>query len=151
VLGASFGLLSLALSITALSLTWGGAWADLWPTQERCCYGLVLLALLLPAAWLLAMGFERTTGSPTTMFRTQARGLIWLLVGVCTWLGFEWSVLDRWPLFTVPVWLLGMSLLVPLPLWLLPDRPGMTLARTLSHAAGAAWLLACHLPMVHGG
>jgi dienelactone hydrolase len=145
------GLFALGLSLAMLGVTWGIAWADLWPTPERLGWCFVLLLAILPCSWLLARGVDRVTGGPETTLRQVVRGGVWLLTGVAVWLGFELFVLDHWPLFTVPVWLLSVSLFVPLPLWLLPNRAGMTLARTLCHAAGAAWLLACHLPFTHPG
>jgi pimeloyl-ACP methyl ester carboxylesterase len=148
---AGLGLVSFVLSFVTLAIAWGPTWADLLPTPQRLACGLCLLLLLFPACLLLARGMERITPGPDTTLRTLSRGLLWLLTGAAIWLGFELFLLERWPLFSVPVWLLGMSLLVPLPLWLLPNRPGMTLARTLSHTVGAAWLLACHLPFSHAG
>jgi hypothetical protein len=148
---AALGMLAFAVSAIMLGVSWGFTWADLLPTPQRLLCGLVILPLLMPACWLLARGVERAFASSTALSALVLRGLLWLLVGGALWLGFNWFVLDRWPLFSIPVWLLGVSLVVPLPLWLVADRPGLTLARSLCHAAGAAWLLACHLPMVHAG
>jgi hypothetical protein len=50
----------------------------------------------------------------------------------------------------VPAGFVAASFLVPLPLWLLPNRRGMASARAVCHAGALAWLLGCHLPFVHG-
>jgi hypothetical protein len=149
--GVVLGLLCLGLALAWMLTTWGAAWMDLWPTRRRVLLGLALLPALVPLSLALAVGFQRLTGGGTARWGRLARGLVWLALPLVLWAGHMSFAVANWPLFTVPVLLLAFSFVVPLPLWLLPNTRGMALARAVSHAGAAAWLLACHLPFVHGG
>jgi dienelactone hydrolase len=137
---------ALGLAFVWLGVPWRLTWGELVPTPPRFLLALALLPLLFPWCLLLALGLRRALpGWEGGLFR----GLVWVSLPVLVWIGHQWFAVDSWPFFTVPVWFLGGSFLVPLPLWLMPDRPGVSVARALAHAGGAAWLLACHLPFVH--
>jgi hypothetical protein len=124
---------------------------ELVPNRQRLLLGLVLVPLLFPGSLGLAVSLPRLVGGPAESKRTRlVQGLVWLGSAVTLWGGFVFFAADRWPLFTVPAGFLSASMVVPLPLWLAPNRQGMAVARALSHAAAAAWLLACHLPFVQG-
>jgi dienelactone hydrolase len=149
--GLTLGLMSLGLAFVWLGAPWASSWADLLPSGRRLLLGLTLLPLLFPSALALAFGLKCLIGGdPEARGTRLAQGLVWTSVAAALWGGFVFLAADHWPLFSVPAGFLCASCLVPLPLWLLPSRPGMTLARALSHAAAAAWLLACHLPFVYG-
>jgi hypothetical protein len=112
---------------------------------------LILWPLLFPWSLALTIGLPRLVGGHGDWMRTRlAQALAWLGVALALWGGFVAFTADQWPLFAVPAGFLSASFLVPLPLWLAPNRPGMATARALSHAGAAAWLLACHLPFVRG-
>jgi dienelactone hydrolase len=147
--GVLLGGLALGLGMTSLGLTWGTTWLDLVPTPRRALLGLVLGLLLLPLCLALASGLPRILG-PTTAMRGGAlwRGLGWLAIPLAMVAGHFLFVMAGRPLFTVPVCFVALSFLVALPLWVLPDRPGMVVARAVSQAGLTAWLLACHLPFI---
>jgi hypothetical protein len=147
--GIALGLASLGLSVFFLGITWGGTWLDLTPTWPRLIVGGVLLTLFLPCGVGVAQGLRWILGENEPTKRAAIlRGGVWLGVVMAFWLGHCFFVQERRPLLTVPVSLLAVSFLVGLPLWLLHDRPGMSVARGVSQAGLAAWLLACHLPFL---
>jgi hypothetical protein len=148
--GTGLGLLSVGLAFAWLGLPWGNSWMDLVPTWPRLQLALMLGLLLFPGCLGLAAGLPRLVGGSGEWKRTQlAQGLVWVGIALALWGGFVCFTADHWPLFFIPAGFLSASFLVPLPLWLAPNRQGMTVARALSHAGAAAWLLACHLPFVH--
>jgi dienelactone hydrolase len=150
--GMLLGLASFGVSVCFLGITWGITWLDLVPTKPRLGLALVLLGLFLPCGFALAQGLRWTFGQIGSPQRAAVvRGLVWLAVVIAFWLGHCFFVQERRPLLTVPVSLLAISFLLGLPLWLLSDRPGMSVARAVNQAGLAAWLLACHLPFVQTG
>jgi hypothetical protein len=149
--GVGLGLLSVGLALAWLGLPWGNSWMDLVPSRPRFQLALLLGPLLFPWSLGLAVGLPRLVSGPGEGKRPRlAQGLVWLGVALVLWGGFVFFTADHWPLFAVPVGFLAASFLVPLPLWLAPNRQGMAVARAVSHAGAAAWLLACHLPFVRG-
>ncbi len=147
--GAALGILGAVAGGMWLGVPLGSTWMDLVPCSQRIVLGSLLLVLLLPWSLVLARGVQRTVpneGKRSALYR----GLIWLAIAGVVWLGNE--LFNRLhPFFGISVSLLGAAFILPLPLWLLKDRPGMTAARAVCQAASAAWLLACHLPFVHNG
>jgi hypothetical protein len=145
-------LLALIVGLVWLGVPWGMTWLSLLPTPRRALLGLALLPLLVPGCLALAGGMEALLGETERRWQGGLRrGLVWCAIPVVLWYAHRWVSFGAHPLFIVPITLVGLSFALPLPLWLLPNRTGMTLARALSHAGSAAWLLACHLPFVHGG
>ena len=131
-------------------MPWGLTWGSLVPPPRRLLLALVLLALLLPWSLALAHGLQRLLGrGAAPRWNLLARGLAWLGVALTLWFGHQFLATGRWPLFIVPLGFLAASFVPSLPLWLLADRPGLSLARGVCHAGAAAWLLACHVPFVH--
>ena len=80
----------------------------------------------------------------------MTRGLLWLAIPAVVWIGNELFNRSH-PFFGISVTLAGAAFVLPLPLWLLEDRKGMTMARAVGLAFSAAWLFACHLPFVNNG
>jgi dienelactone hydrolase len=149
--GAVLGVLAAAVGLTLLGLTWGTTWLDLVPTARRLLLGLVLLALILPCTLVLAFGIQRAlTRTPATCVGAAWRAVAWMGPQVALWLGHTWLVRAERPFLGIPLVFVAASAVVPLPLWLLRDRPGMGTARGVAHALTAACLLAWHLPFVHG-
>lgn len=149
--GVALGLAAGALGLLLLGLTWGTTWLDLVPTARRILLGLVLLVLFLPLSGLLVHGVQRALGqTPGTFGGACLRGLAWLGPVLFLWLGHAWLVRPGHPFLGIPLLFVGASSIIPLPLWLLADRPGLGMARAVSHALAAACFLACHLPFVHG-
>jgi pimeloyl-ACP methyl ester carboxylesterase len=149
--GVRLGLLAVGLALAWLGLPWGNTWMELVPSQPRLLLALVLAPLLFPGSMGLAVAVPRLVGGSSEWKRTRlAQGLVWVGIALALWGGFVVFTADRWPLFAVPAGFLSASFVVPLPLWLAPNRQGMAVARALSHAGAAAWLLACHLPLVQG-
>jgi pimeloyl-ACP methyl ester carboxylesterase len=147
--GTGIGLLSCVLGVLWFGLPFGATWLDLLPCGRRATLGLVLVLLLFPCTLGLACALRRALPGKGSGF-AAARGIAWLAIPAAVWLGNELCN-RRHPFFGIAVSLFAAAFLVPLPLWLLPDRKGMSLARAISHAASVAWLLACHLPFVHAG
>ena len=135
--GALLGLAGGGLVLILLGVTWGSTWLDLIPTPRRVLAGVVLFALFLPCCLALAAG----AGSA---LRNAAWPALWLAV----WLGHAWLLREGRPFLGIPTLFVALSAAVPLPLWLLRDRPGLGAARAVSHALGAACFLAWHLPFV---
>jgi hypothetical protein len=137
------------LAFVWFGLPWGLTWAELVPTPRRLLVSLALWPLFLPGCLVLAAGLRRLAGSSDGRVARWAPGVAWFGVLLALTVGHILLTADWRPLFIVPVALVGVSFLPAFPLWLLPDRPGITLARGLSHAGAASWLLGCHLPFVH--
>lgn len=146
--GIVLGLSALILAFVWFGVPWGLTWAELVPTPRRLLLALALWPLLMPGCLGLAAGLRRLAEARGS--HRWALGLIWLAVPAALATGYVVLTAGWQPLFMVPVALLGVSFLPALPLWLLSDRPGVTLARSLCHAGATAWLLGCHLPFVHG-
>jgi len=117
---------------------------------RRILLAFALWPLLLPGTLALALGLHRLAGEKSAAgFSGRAKyGLLWLAVPAASCLAFRWFVAGHHPLFIVPAALMGLSFIFPLPLWLLADRQGMSLARGVSHAGALAFVLAYHLPFV---
>jgi alpha/beta superfamily hydrolase len=147
--GAAVGMLSVLAGVAWLGIPFGAIWADLIPCSRRAAVGLVLLPLLLPWTLLLAGGIQRAVPARGRWFGV-ARGLVWLAIPAAAWLGNEFFDY-RHPFFGISVTLSAAAFVLPLPLWVLEDRKGMTMARAVSLAVSAAWILACHLPFISGG
>jgi dienelactone hydrolase len=146
--GLILGTAALVLAFAWLNFSWGATWWDLVPTPRRLQLVAILIPILVPVGLLLALGFQRLGGHRRPDQLALAQGLAWLAVPAALWLGYILFADARHPLFAVPVWFTATSFIVPFPLWLLPNRPGMTWARGIAHAGAAAWLLGCHLPFV---
>jgi hypothetical protein len=74
----------------------------------------------------------------------------WITIAGLVWLTNHILVEPGQPLFTVPTQILVGSFVLPWPLWMVRYRPGITMARGLTHAGALAWHLASHLPFVSG-
>jgi dienelactone hydrolase len=146
--GTVIGMLAALLGIVWLGLPLGATWLDLMPCTRRVAVGLLLLPLFLPWSLLLAHGVQRVVPARRRWFG-MVRGLAWLAIPAALWIGSE-LFNSRQPFFGIAVSLLAAAFVLPLPLWLLEDRKGMTLARAISLAVSAAWLFSCHLPFVSG-
>ncbi|MCI0457327.1 MAG: alpha/beta fold hydrolase [Gemmataceae bacterium] len=149
--GALLGVLGGSLWLTLLGVPWGTTWLDLVPTPERLRVTLILMALFFPCSLFLVSGTQKVLGQPTAPAEAVLRGLVWLGLGLAVWLGHVGLVRPERPFLGIPTLFVAASSVVPLPLWLLPDRPGLGVARAISHALGAACFLGWHLPFVHAG
>lgn len=147
--GAAVGMLGALLGLVWLGLPFGAAWMDLMPGGRRAGVALLLLPLLLPWNLLLAWGMQRAVPAQGR-WSGAVRGLAWMAVPIAVWMGNE-LFNDCSPFFGISVTMLAAVFLPVLPLWLVPDRKGMTMARAVCLAVSAAWLYACHLPFVCGG
>jgi dienelactone hydrolase len=146
--GAILGIFAWGLGLLLLGVTWGTTWLELVPTFRRLVLALVLLLLFLPCCLVLARGISRALGqSPGT----AARALGWLGPVLAMWLGHTWLVRPGHPFLGIPLLFVAASTTVPLPLWLLSDRPGLSTARGVCHALTVSCFLAWHLPFMHGG
>jgi dienelactone hydrolase len=147
-LGTSLCLLELSL----FGLTWGTTWVDFSITPRRIVCAGALLLIFFPACWFMALGVQKTLGQ-TNARRGGAlpRCLVWLGLGLVLWLGHICFVRQHHPFAGIPLMFVVTSSLVPLPLWLLSDRPGLCTARAVNHALATACFLACHLPFVAPG
>jgi hypothetical protein len=124
---------------------------NLVPTSRRLLLAFALFLLAFPWSFLLAQGFQQLLGDGAgRCWAALARALAWLAIPIALWFAYRYLTAAHCALFMIPVGLVAVSFLIPVPLWLLPNRAGMGLARAVSHAGAAAWLLACHLPFVHG-
>jgi len=147
----ALAILALGVGIVWLGVPWGMTWLGLLPTGRRSLLAVVLLPLLAIPCLTLADGIQSMLGEDANRCSGPLlRGALWSAIPIVLWYASRWLSFEANPLFIVPVGLLAASFVVPLPLWLLPTRRGMLLARGLCHAGAAAWLLACHLPFVHG-
>jgi len=144
--GTVLGMLSVGVALLWLGIPWGATWAELVPSPRRWLLAAALGPLLLPWTLAMAWGISHFAGPGPLL-----GGMLWLSVAAMLWLGHVLLAAERWPLFGVPAGIVVAGFLVPWPLWFLPTRPGLTVARAVSHAAGTAWLLACHVPFVHAG
>ena len=150
--GILLGLAALAASTVLFGTTWGTTWLDLVPTGRRIELGLVLFLVLFPASWALAAGLQHlvgSTGSSRWQWIAPLPG--WIGTVLALWLGCAWFVQPKAPQFLIPATFVVVSGLLAIPLWTLPNRPGLSLARAIHHAGLTAWLLACHLPFVQAG
>jgi dienelactone hydrolase len=147
--GGVVGSLASALGLTLLGVPWGTTWLDVVPAPGRVIVALLLLVLFLPCTLTLAVAVQgvlsRTAAGPAL------RGMAWLGLSLTMWLGHTWLVRPDRPFLGIPTLFVALSSVVPLPLWLLPPRPGLGMARATSHALAAACVLAWHLPFVHAG
>jgi dienelactone hydrolase len=146
--GAILGVLAGAVGLALLGTTGGTTWLDLVPTARRLVLGLVLLVLILPCSLALASGVQRALA---TGVGTAWRAATWLGLPLMLWLGHTLLVKGERPFLGIPLLFVAASAVVPLPLWLLRDRPGLATARGVAHALAAACLLAWHLPFVRVG
>jgi dienelactone hydrolase len=146
--GAALGVLTGAVGLALLGTTWGTTWLEPVPTARRLGLGLVLLVLLLPCTLALASGVQRALAPGVG---TAWRAAAWLGLPLMLWLGHTVLVRGERPFLGIPLLFVAASAAVPLPLWLLRDRPGLAAARGVAHALTAACLLAWHLPFVHRG
>jgi hypothetical protein len=125
---------------------------DVLPTVDRLIVTIILAAVLFPCCLLIASSTQKVLGQ-TANARTGAgvRGLIWLGLALAMWLGHLACVRVDRPMLGIPTLMVAGSAMVPLPLWLLSNRPGLCVARAMSHALGAACFLGLHLPFVQAG
>jgi dienelactone hydrolase len=150
--GAVLGVLTGGVGLALLGIPWGSTWLELLPTWRRLVLVVVLLLHLLPCSLALASGVQRGLGqTPATLGGAGLRAVAWLGPVLTLWLGYAWLARSEHPFLGIPLVFLAASAAVPLPLWLLPDRPGLTTARGVAHALTAASFLAWHLPFVHAG
>lgn len=148
--GAFLGLVALLLGFLWLGVPWGMSYAAVVPAPHRLLLAVALVPLLFPTSLLLAYALGRLTEGSASLRAALGRALVWLTVPVVLWVTTCRSPLSGYPLFLVPASLIAASFVVALPLWLLPARRGLCLARAIAHAGGAAWLLACSLPFIDG-
>ncbi len=142
--GIGLGLLALGLAVVWLGLPWGTSWCDLIPSPRRLLVaGLVFLVCLLPC-----LGMASGLGNVLRSARPWLAASGWLIIAALLWTGCELLVVLQQPLFAIPALFLVASFLAPLPLWLMAERPGLSVARGVCQAGALAWLLACHLPFV---
>src|SRR5439155_11115316 len=125
----ALGLVALGMGLVWVGLPWGLSWTALLPDGRRLVVALALLPALLPACVGLAWGVQRLLGEAATRGDRLRAGVVWGSLAFALWLGQTRIAANHWPLFSAPVGLLAVSFLVPLPLWLLPHRPGLTPAR----------------------
>jgi hypothetical protein len=149
--GVTLGLAALAVGFLWFGVPWGMSWLNLLPNLRRALVGLVLFPLMLPWCLLLASGYRQLLGHDSQRdWVTLVRGLAWLILPLTLWFSYRYLAVAHCVLFLIPVALLAVGFVLPLPLWFLPERRGMAVARAVCHAGATAWLLACHLPFVHG-
>jgi pimeloyl-ACP methyl ester carboxylesterase len=142
--GLLLGLVTLLFTFAWIGVPWGQTWADLIPSPpRRLLLGIILFSLLFPSSLGLAFGLLRLAGR-----LRFAPALLWLALPLSLWASQMLLASRRWPLFAIPVALLAAGFLISSPLWLVPPRRGLSLARAVTHAAATAWLLACHVPFV---
>jgi pimeloyl-ACP methyl ester carboxylesterase len=150
--GALFGLAFLVWTGFTIGLPWNATWADVVPDGRRLFLGFGLMVLVVPPCLVLAWAFYRVTGRESERRAPRMiQGAAWMAVPVALLAGYAILAAGRWPLFLIPAGWTAVSFVAPLPLWLVPHRPGMTVARGVCHAGALAWLLACHLPFVGSG
>lgn len=147
--GATVGIVCTVLGIVWLGVPFGATWEDLIPHSRRVAVGLILLPMLLPWTMLLAGGIQRVVPARGSWFG-MIRGLVWIAIPTTVWIGNE-LFNRRHPFFGISVTLSAAAYVLPLPLWMLEDRKGMTVARAVSLAASASWIFSCHLPFVSDG
>jgi dienelactone hydrolase len=149
--GAAVGILASALELILGGSFLTATWIDFSLTPRRLEAGWLYVLILVPCCLLLSIGIQKTLGAtPATGRGAAVRGAAWLGVALFIWLGHVWLVRPHHPFLAIPTLFLLLSSLAPLPLWLLPDRPGLTMARAINHACVTAFLLAIHLPFMVG-
>jgi dienelactone hydrolase len=146
--GLALGLLALGGTSVFVAAPWGLTWLDLLPTGCRLLLGLVLGCLCLPASWLIAGALPGLWSDGYSRLSGLRQGCCWGAMGFSLYAGYLLFARASYPLLAVPCSLLAFSFALAGPLWLIPARPGLAVARGLCHGATAAWLLACHLPFV---
>jgi dienelactone hydrolase len=145
--GAVLGAFGFALELSLWGLTLGSIWLDFPLTSRRMGLGISLFLLALPCCLLLAVGVQRTIGPSPQGWRGAAiRGGVWLSLAGAIFVGHvllvrSWSIFFAVPMLSVVATSIG-----PLPLWILPDRRGLTTGRAINHALSVACFLAFHLP-----
>lgn len=144
--GAVVGLLVFGLVLLLLGIPWNLTWMELVPTSRRFVLALVVFPLFLVPSLLLAAGVQQLAGGLVWL----AGAIFWPALTFTVWQAIDYLVVPGRPLFLVPGSLLALSFVVSWPLWCVAHRGGLTVARGVAQAAGLAWLLACHLPFVHG-
>jgi dienelactone hydrolase len=150
--GVLAGLLMASTGLTVFGVTWGSTWLDLSPTPNRLCVACLLLLLFLPCGLALSSGVQRVLGQTSaTRSGAASRGLVWLGMAATLWIGYVTFARTDYPFQGIPLFFIVLSSFIPLPLWLLADRPGLCVARGVSHALTVAAFLAWHLPFVHSG
>jgi dienelactone hydrolase len=146
------GLSTAGCGLAIFGATWGTTWLDLMPTPGRVRVAVVLAVLFLPCCLALASGVQRALGKVApTRAGAILRGLVWIGMALTLWLGHVCFGRVDHPFQGIPLLFIVLSSFVPLPLWLLSDRPGLGTARAVGHAVTAACFLAWHLPFVHSG
>ena len=150
--GLLLGGLVCVLEMCLFGFTWGTTWIDVSLTPRRVAVGAALAMVLFPVCWLLAVGVQKTLGpSPATLRSGLRRFVAWIGLGLALWIGHLWLVRQDYPFAGIPLLFVLVSGALPLPLWLLSDRPGLCTARAVNHTLATACFLACHLPFVTGG
>jgi pimeloyl-ACP methyl ester carboxylesterase len=150
--GLLLGVLYSGLWLALFGLTFGTTWVDVVPTMDRLRATLILLAVLFPCCLLMALGTQKVMAqTPASLSGVALRGAIWLGLALAMWLGHLALVRVDQPMLGIPTLYVVGSAVVPLPLWLLRNRPGLGVARAVSHALGAACFLGLHLPFVQTG
>jgi pimeloyl-ACP methyl ester carboxylesterase len=150
--GLLLGVLYSGLWLTLFGLTFGTTWFDVVPTMDRLRATFILLAVLFPCCLLMALCTQKVMAqTAATLTGVALRGAIWLGLALAMWLGHLALVRVGQPMLGIPTLYVVGSAVVPLPLWLLQNRPGLGVARAVSHALGAACFLGLHLPFVQAG
>jgi dienelactone hydrolase len=147
--GSVVGVAAFLVAAVWVGLPWGYTWLGLVPDGRRALLALVALPLTLPLTLSLAHFFGRLTAlRSATVAALLLRGAAWAVVPSALWFANQFLVIDFYPVSVVPVGLVASSFVFPFALWLVADRPGLTVSRAVAHALGLSWLLAAHLPFV---
>jgi pimeloyl-ACP methyl ester carboxylesterase len=147
--GIVLGLVAAALMLALLGGTWGTTWLQLITTPRRLVISGLLIGPIFFCSLALAFGIQRLLGPGGATWKGAGlRGLAWVALSAALWISHIALMRNERPLLAIPTLLVALSCVVPLPLWLLEDRPGLSVARALSHAIAAGCFLGWHLPFV---
>ena len=138
-----------AAMLMLLGGTWGTTWLQWNPGPRRLAAAAVLIGPLFLCCCALTGATQRLLGATGATWRGGLlRGGAWLSLSLTMWLSYVLWMRQERQLLAIPGLLIAASGVVPLPLWLLKDRPGLGAARATSHAVAVACFLAWHLPFV---
>jgi pimeloyl-ACP methyl ester carboxylesterase len=147
--GLGLGLAGAGAMLALLGVTWGTTWFELIPSPRRLAAAGVLIGPVFLCCCALAAATQRLLGVTAATWKGALyHGGAWLGLSLTLWLSYVLWMRQERPLLAIPGLLLAASGVVPLPLWLLRDRPGLGAARATSHAVAVACFLAWHLPFV---